>query len=294
MKTLRAELRPTWASGVELCQTTLNCVQVVGDIPHPVALQGVGANALAWLEQLDGDRSWDAQIAEADARGVDPFHAREILQRLFTGGLLVDSHAYPIAPLFAKPAVVGAGPIVDHLLGLIPGANRASPIPKPRDGTQWRVTAERIVDDLDQSPTIVVLDGPWVDAAEYELVARLVDRQISHVLVGAGANTARVGPITIAGRGPCTRCDEKLKLDLDPSWRQLAAHLALDGKPTHSNSLGLLAAAELARQIVNNSSGSEAAAHNAVLTSGYFGGPWTRRILARHAQCSCWWSSVHE
>ncbi len=294
MNTLRGEVLPTWAAGVELRQTTLSCVQVVGDVPNPVALQGVGATGLAWLQQLDGQRSWVSQVSEADARGVAVPHALEMLEQLFDGGLLVDARTTEHVSLFARPVVVGSGDLAEHVVRLVPGAQFAFPIPKPRDGSGWRVEAERVADEVGSSPTIVVLDGPSIDAAEFEFVAGLIDRKVNHVVVGSGANTARVGPLTIDGRGPCSRCDEILRVDLDPSWRQLAAHAALDGSPARSNVLALLAAAEVARQLASITPDGQVAALNAVLTSGHSGSAWVRRPLQRHRKCACWWRSVGE
>ena len=62
-----SEVRPAWATGVELHQTAVDCVQVVGDVERPLALRGLSVDALEWLRQLDGVRS-----ARADHRGAGP------------------------------------------------------------------------------------------------------------------------------------------------------------------------------------------------------------------------------
>ncbi|HAM23169.1 MAG TPA: hypothetical protein DCQ04_13060 [Actinobacteria bacterium] len=283
------EVRPAWAIGVELRQTAVDCVQVVGDVECPLALRGLPGVALDWLRQLDGARSWGAQVAEAQARGMQGADASMLLDRLLDAELLIDARVEIAAFQFANPVVVGAAGLSEQIAGLLPGSIPLGPLPKPRDGDDWRLRTEELGDKIGSAATIVALDSPWVDAAELELVSRLIDARIDHVVVGAGVSSARVGPVTRAGGGPCVRCDELLRVELDPLWRPLSAQLALDMPTPAAPTLTVLAAAEVVRQITNAAPHEEVAALNAVLTTGYRGGAWRRRPLSRHLKCSCWW-----
>lgn len=285
---------PTWVPGVDLRQTAMDCVQVVGDIARPIALQGMGANGLEWLRQLDGSRSWIAQEFEAQARGLLADQARTILQELAAAALLIDARLDGAGHLFSSPVVIGSRPLSELLVDLVPGATFGPVIPKARDGGGWRIEAERVTDEVGDRPTIVALDRQMIDRAEADVIARLVDRRATHVVVGAGTNTARVGPITIDGQGPCSRCDEELKLELDPTWRHLSAEFALDAPPSGASGLTTLAAAEAARQIAHVMPGTQVAALNAILTTGFTGDQWHRRALAHHLKCGCWWSVVSQ
>ena len=293
MEALTMQVRPTWAAGVDLRQTMVDCVQVVGDVDSPLALRGAGANVVGWLDQLDGSRSWSAQLAEAEARGIARAQAREVLRQLFEARLLVDAPDADQVSAMAAPAVLGSRDIGERIAGLVAGARYAGVIPKPRDGMGWQVDAERLAEEVAVSPVIVVLDAPWVDAAEFEMLSRFIDQRVNHLVVGAGANTARVGPMTIAGRGPCTRCDELLQQDMDPSWRTLSAQLALDDPPARGAVLRGLAAADAARQVESAVQGTHSASLDAVLRTGRGGSAWTRRALIRHTKCSCWWASLN-
>ncbi len=292
VRTAAREVRPSWAPGVELRQTSLDCVQVVGDVANPLALRGLSSAGVEWLRQIDGERSWDAQLSEAQARGLAVGDAQLLLQQLFKAQLLWDVRDLDVRQPFGRPTVVGSSPLGRQIAELVPGAHFAGPLPKPREGEGWRLLSEALADQVGTTPSILALDAPWVDAAELEFVARLIDNGVDHILVGAGTTSARVGPMTIAGGGPCVRCDEMLRAELDPSWRQLSAQLALDEASSPAEPLVALAAAEAARQMANAAPHGEAAALNAVLTTGRRGGAWRRRPLEHHLKCSCWWSAL--
>ncbi|MFA7267453.1 MAG: hypothetical protein WC054_14185 [Candidatus Nanopelagicales bacterium] len=293
MESLVMQVKPTWAAGVDLRQTMVDCIQVVGDVESPLALRGAGVNTIGWLEQLDGSRSWGAQLAEAQARGIEHDQARAVLSQLFEAGLLVDAPDIAAVSVLAAPLVLGSRDIGERVASLVVDARYVGVIPKPRDGMGWQVDAERLIDEVVGASVVVVLDAPWVDAAEFEVLSRLIDQRLNHLVVGAGVNTVRIGPMTIDGCGPCARCDEMFRLDLDPSWRTLSAQLALDAPPERSAVLSSLAAAEAARQVESAVPGAQAASLNGVLRAGRAGSAWTRRRLPRHARCSCWWASVN-
>ena len=136
-----------------------------------------------------------------------------------------------------------------------------------------------------------------MDAAELEFVSMLIDRRVDHVVVGAGPTTVRIGPMTIDGGGPCVRCDELLRIDMDPSWKQLSVQLSLDEAPEQSPTLLALAAAEVAPLRGERGPSWRAAAFNAVLKTGYRGGAWRRRLRATsnvHAGGrNSWWSGSY-
>ena len=127
MEALTMQVRPTWAAGVDLRQTMVDCVQVVGDVDSPLALRGAGANGVGWLDQLDGSRSWSAQLAEAEARGIARAQAREVLRQLFEARLLVDAPDADQVSAMAAPAVLGSRDIGERIAGLVAHGLSRSP-----------------------------------------------------------------------------------------------------------------------------------------------------------------------
>jgi hypothetical protein len=290
---LHRESFPALLPGVQLVQTAAAAVHLVGDIENPVSLVGVEPECVRWLNEVDGRLSWDAQIWHAEVLGVSAELAEAVLQQLDREGLLVDAATgkTPDSRGFARAHVFGNSAVVSKLKELVPTMQPRGCIPSPRQGPDWRNKGERLADDAAPLPAVVVLAQPLPSSSEVEFVATLAAAQVRHLVVAAGAQTARVGPYTAAQGGPCLRCDLLAHADADQVWRRIGAQLSLDEPPAGSPPvlLAALAAAEATRQMSALDAGHRATAENAVLQSGYRGGAWRRRLIVRHQHCSCWW-----
>ena len=84
------ERKPGWAPGVELRQTTVDCIQVVGDVRFPVSLRGVADGTLEWLRQRRTTLLARAVVGGPGARELPPQDARELLEQLLAVELLTD------------------------------------------------------------------------------------------------------------------------------------------------------------------------------------------------------------
>lgn len=292
-KRVQRDSYPALLPGVQLVQTAANSVHLVGDIENPVSLVAVGNECVRWLNEVDGRLSWDAQVWHAEVLGVSKELADAVLQQLDHEGLLVDAVAdkRPDSSGFARAHVFGNPAIVSKLKELVPTLQPRGCIPSPRQGPDWRNQGECLADAAAPLPAVVVLAQPLPSSSEVAFVTALVAAQVRHLVVAAGAQTARVGPYTGAQGGPCLRCDLLAHSDADQVWRRIGAQLSLDELPTGGPPalLAALAAAEAARQMSSLDEGHRATAENAVLQSGYRGGAWRRRLIVRHQQCSCWW-----
>ncbi len=288
----RDKYTPALLPGVQLVQTAVNVVHLVGDTDSPVSLVGAGSDCLRWLNQLDGGLSWDAQVWQAESLGVSAELAESVLGQLESAGLVVDCSVLVISRnRFERANLFGGGAVADVLGDLCPRTVRRGEIPSPRTSADWRQEIEEQADDVGANPVVVVLSAPGPSSSEVDFVSHLVSRGIRHLVVAAGQQSARVGPYTGTTAGPCLRCDSLAHTDSDEVWRQIGAQMSLDAPTPLGPSvlLATLAAAEAARQMVALDAGYPATAENAVMQSGYRGGAWRRRLLVRHQQCSCWW-----
>lgn len=321
MRKQNLTLMPTLIAGVQVRQLSLDSAQIVGEIDQPVALDGVNGDAVEWLRQLDGQRSWSAQLDHAQAIGMDRDAAIVLLTSLRNLGIVVHRPTSATADTFADVGVIGAERLAKAVVSVVEDSQYLGPVPRPTLGAQWRLSIEDLADSVAKRPIILALAGTDIDAAEYELLRHVQQSGAASAVVGAGVCSARVGPIVLPGASPCVRCDELVKESLDPTWRTVSAQLAVDGVPPADPMFEALAAAELARhlaqvrgaavgevqdggsQVGGIGSGGGASggmqghggisiACGAVLTSGRSGGPWQVRRIRRHASCSCWWSGL--
>jgi len=72
--------------------------------------------------------------------------------------------------------------------------------------------------------TVVVAD----DAVEPPLAALLLNRGVPHLAVVLREADTVVGPLVVPGEGPCLRCLDLHRADVDPAWPTVAATLAAD------------------------------------------------------------------
>ena len=145
---------------------------------------------------------------------------------------------------------------------MVPGARHLGALPKPRDGDDWRVLAERLGDEIGSAPTIVALDGPWVDAAELELIDRLVRHESSTSWLAQAhqvPGSARSPPQWVVHvRCVMTGCAS----NSIRSGARFLRNLRWTPRRLPQRTLTKLAAAEVARQITNAAPHDEVAAFN--------------------------------
>lgn len=85
----------------------------------------------------------------------------------------------------------------------------------------------------DSHPDLVVLVRE--DAIDVREADRLVAAGQDHLAVVCAADRISVGPLVTPGHGPCLRCLDLHRCDLDPAWPQIAAQMCA-GSPSGSGS----------------------------------------------------------
>ncbi|MDQ1531173.1 MAG: hypothetical protein QOE37_1278 [Microbacteriaceae bacterium] len=117
---------------------------------------------------------------------------------------------------------------------------------------------------------------------------RWLARDVPHLPVVFGGQSALLGPLVLPGETPCLRCADEHRLDAEPAWPALAAQLlARPAAPTSGQPVVRLAVeAELARVLGAWSSGRPTGLAGAALRVD---GPGTVSRIERpwHDRCSC-------
>lgn len=74
-----------------------------------------------------------------------------------------------------------------------------------------------------------------------------------HLLVEVRDTVGVVGPLVVPGRGPCLRCLDLTRADLDPGWPAIAAQLTTTSRALHpcDAALALLVAGQAALQVLS-------------------------------------------
>jgi hypothetical protein len=170
-----------------------------------VVLDGLADPEVAALEALDG-------VAPVPAP-LDTPAGRDLLTRLASRGLVVDgpsTGAVPDAVRRAGVAVVGRGPVPQAV-----AAHR-------RRAGVGRVAQGAFVDAVDGRPDLVVLTAAHAaDSARAEPHRR---RGVPLVPLVVHPTEVVVGPVVRPG-GPCLRCLDLTRADLDPAWPVLLGQL---------------------------------------------------------------------
>jgi bacteriocin biosynthesis cyclodehydratase domain-containing protein len=140
-----------------------------------------------------------------------------------------------------------------------------------------------------QRPSCVVLvEGAAADSGRAE---DLVRRDIPHLSVVVREGDVVVGPLVRPGDGPCLRCLDLHRAELDPMWPQVLAQLLTTGRRTPEESaVAGIAGGLAALQVLALLDGrSVPAALGATLEVELPDGLTTRRPWAVHPDCGCCW-----
>lgn len=297
------EILPRWAPWVALVPLPGSRLYVASDPDLSCVLEGVDSPVQDWLAQLDGNRAWIHQVAEADARGIDVELADRLLTDLWAAGLL--SNAAIASVTLADHGIVlfGSGVLSEELRRLTPGTSWAGPIPRPRkandlvsvpNGADRAVHKARIA--------LLVLQGVVADSIEVAFAQRLQAAGAVVLVVGAGSRSGRVGPLTVPDLSPCLRCEDLERATLDADWPAVARELALGSGGVVDPLIAAATAAEAVRQlreylaacqvgpVESGRSNAVVSVLSGVLELGPVGSTWTHRELQPNRSCGCWWS----
>ena len=121
-------------------------------------------------------------------------------------------------------------------------SRRDSRFKNPPSGAELRDNREQLI--------VLVTTYP-----EPELLAFLMENQITHLFVSATAIGALIGPLVEPGKSPCFHCVELHRSDRDPHWQNVALTLfsdRLDRAPTASAHLASAITADFVRSLVRN------------------------------------------
>lgn len=297
------EILPRWAPWVTLIPMSGSRVYVVSDPDRSCVLEGVGSVVQEWLSQLDGNRAWIHQIAEADARGIDVELAERLLTDLWAAGLLSNAAIVPVTLADHGVVLFGSGVLVEELCRLTPGTSWAGPIPRPRKANDL-VTVSGGADRAARKARIalLVLQGVVADSIEVAFAQRLQGAGAVVLVVGAGPRSGRVGPLTVPDLSPCLRCEDLERATLDADWPAVARQLALGSGGVVDPLIAAATAAEAVRQLreylaacqIDQAASGRAngvvSVLGGVIELGPVGSTWTHRELQPNRSCGCWWS----
>ncbi|MEI2779146.1 MAG: hypothetical protein V9G19_24930 [Tetrasphaera sp.] len=267
-----------------------------------IRLVGMSAEEVAWVSRLDG--STDVAAAAADA-GVDPRRREEILAVLRASGILVSPGSARARWGFAggnfeqEVAAAGAAAhdvVLDRQSACVWVHGRGQ-IAASIAATLLQAGVGRIERDAPSGdsmryrrrPDLVVLTA--AEPVPEEAGSTWVKRGIPHLPVALTAGGVSVGPLVLPGIGPCLGCMERVRTDLDPSWRWLRAQLAAPPDPASVLAVGecaltTIGAGLAARVVVSHLDGTDTPVGVALEVAA----PWpemVQRRWPRHPDCGC-------
>ena len=251
-------------------------VQLGLDPSLGVVLEGLCDGEVELLERLDGTLDEPGAAAWAAERGIPGERVSALLSTLRAHRLTVESpaHRLDLAGL-PGPLRTTLGPDADAL---------ACAFRRDDDGYALLTRRGRrrvLVDGSGTLPAALVqalrqAGVGWVHAGRYAAAASPSPPPDLVVLAGVGAldparaapwmrdgtphlplvlrgTSAEVGPLVRPGSGPCLRCLDLTRADLDPAWPAVLAQLAPAGVGTPADTSGetslVLAAAGLAAMV---------------------------------------------
>lgn len=168
-------------------------------------------------------QSPDISRRDLDALGADAPWLARLRQGLVERGLLT-----PPGPALPVVAIVGRGPLAAGVARLLDGSARVARV---TDGT-GAPTARRppsfsLLDPWElprERPAVTVLADTTVEA-DRRLAAELTEARLPHLIVRHEDGRAVVGPFVTPGVGPCLRCIDLARRDLDPAWPAIVGQL---------------------------------------------------------------------
>jgi bacteriocin biosynthesis cyclodehydratase domain-containing protein len=251
-------------------------VQLGVDPSLGVVLEGLCDGEVELLERLDGTLDEPGVTAWAAERGIPGERVAALLATLREHRLTVESpaHRLDLAGL-PGPLRTSLGPDADALAcayrsdddgyALLAGRGRrgvlvdgggtlpSALVQALRQAGVGRVHAGRYAADARPSPPpdLVVLAGTGaLDPARATPWMRDATPHLPLVLHGT---SAEVGPLVRPGSGPCLRCLDLTRADLDPAWPAVLSQLAPAGIGAPPDATGetslVLAAAGLAAMV---------------------------------------------
>jgi hypothetical protein len=211
-----------------------------------------------------------------------------------------------IAPALAAAlaaAGVGAVPVSGSRLitasDTVPGGATPSDIGLPGEQVAQRAVryalgraeADAGADDQTRAAAdlVVLIDRAAADATRAD---RYLSADIPHLAIVTRETSVLVGPLVVPGHGPCLRCLDLHRSDLDGGWPLLLAQLlGQAGRgPGEETSLAQLSAALASLQILEYLDGHTVpAAVAATLEVELPDGLVSRRPWPAHAACGCHW-----
>lgn len=145
--------------------------------------------------------------AATAAPGIDRAWLDDALATLARAGLLEQTQ-HPTRAV----TVLGSGPLAHACARVLAGANLAV----------WRPEGERVEACRPGLPVIVASSQIEPDRA---LLHRLLEAELTHVIVRAEPERTVVGPFVVPGRTSCTRCLDLVRRDHDRRWPYLLTQL---------------------------------------------------------------------
>jgi hypothetical protein len=140
-------------------------------------------------------------------------------------------------------------------------------------------------DESAEQATLAVLASTWAVPPAGHLP--WLRRDVPHLAVVFDDTGVRVGPLVEPGDGPCLRCIDLARRDVDPAWPAIAAQLARRPAATYTLRAALdaaaLAAAVVDDRIVHGVTRLAAAS----VTLGRAGAPPRSQRHESHPECGC-------
>ncbi len=145
-----------------------------------------------------------------------------------------------------------------------------------------------------RKPDLAVL-AP-VGPLDPEVPAALVREGVPHLFASVREITGIVGPLVLAGRSACLRCQELHRAERDPYWPRIATQLESfrDNNDPCESTLATTVSAQAATQALSYLDGTrEPATLDGTLEVDLSDWRWRRRSWDPHPRCSCGGNAVH-
>lgn len=314
-------LRPWWRHDVPLVWRSDDAIYV-GDGDRRVLITDVTRELVTWLVGLQGDRTLNEALDEAQALGLGRRHPRRLLRLSVRTGALDDAalasdlladaeptlrdrltrelaaaratHGSPkdTAAAFerrirARVAVSGSGPVADGVACALTAAGVGDVLPSARLRSASR-RGRRAARQLDCH---IVCEPLHLDAAA---APESVSLDVPHLPIAVGGHRAIVGPLVVPGLTGCLRCRDLHRADADAAWPRIAVQLQHAPPPALDTVLAQSVSAWAALQVVALIEGGPQAAPTLGVEWQFTlpGGHVTTRTRPAHPLCGCrWWAA---